>query len=163
VSTHLRHMRKKRIVMILGLVAVILLGFFVLQYMVDAASMNDFKITIKQVNVTHVGITACDIIVTVNCTNPTSQDLPIESVTFDVYVADSYVGHSDLSHFTIPKRSSTEQQVSLTVLYADLAHAVLEGLLNNNFQINATGEAVGYVFYGLIKTTVPFTLSSTHS
>lgn len=147
--------------MILGLIVVILLGFFVLQYLADAASMNDFKIAIKNVNVARIGVTSCDIIVTVNFTNPTNQDLPIASAAFDVYVADSYVGHSNVSSFTIPKRSTKEQQISLTVLYMNLAHAVLAALLNNNFEINITGEAQGYIFYGLFKTTVPFTLSST--
>ena len=149
--------------MILGLVVVILLGFFVLQYLADAASMNDFKITIKQVNVTRIGMTSCDIIVAVNFTNPTNYDLPIESATFDVYVADSYVGHSNVSHFIIQKQSSAEQQISLTVLYANLAHAVLEALLNNNFTINVKGEAHGYILFGLFTTTVPFTISATHS
>jgi LEA14-like dessication related protein len=159
----LRHMKKQRIVIILGLIVVILLGFFVLQYLADATAMNNFKITIKQVNVTHIGITSCYVIVTVNFTNPTSYDLPISSATMDVYIADSYVGHSDVSAFTIPKRSITEQQISLTVLYANLAHAVLQGLLNNSFQVNVIGSAQGYIFYGLFKTTVPFRLSSTHS
>ena len=156
-------MRKKRIVMILGLIVVILLGFFVLQYLADAASMNDFKINIKQVNVTRIGVTSCDIIVTVNFTNPTTYDLPIASATFNVYVADRYVGNSSVSSFSIPKRSSAEQQISLTVLYSNLAHAVLEALLNNNYTINVTGEAHGYVLYGLFTTTVPFHLSTTHS
>jgi len=156
-------MKKQRIVIILGLIIVILLGFFVLQYIADAAAMNDFKITIQQVNVARIGITSCDVIVTVNFTNPTSQDLPIASASFDVYIADSYVGHSDVSSFVIPHRSSTEQQITLNVLYMDLAHAVLEGLLNNNYQLNVTGTAQGYIFYGLVKTTVPFTLSSTHT
>jgi LEA14-like dessication related protein len=156
-------MIKKRYVMILGLIVVILLGLVVLRYMVDAAAINDFKINIKQVNVTHIGLTSCDIIVTVNCTNPTTYDLPIAYATFNVYVADSYVGNSGVSAFTIPKKSSAEQQVSLTVLYTNLAHAVLEALLNNNYTINITGEAHGYVLYGLFTTTVPFTISTTHS
>jgi hypothetical protein len=159
----LRHMRKKRIVLIVGLIVVILLGFFVLQYLADAASMNDFKIAINQVNVTRLGVTSADILVTVNFTNPTSQDLQIASADFDVHIAESYVGHSDVSSFTIPGRSSTEKQISLTVFYMNLAHAVLEGLLNNNFDITITGLARGYIFFGLFKTTVPFTLSSTHS
>jgi LEA14-like dessication related protein len=156
-------MKTKSIVIILGLVVVILLGFFVLQYIADASAMNDFKIAIKQVNVTHIGVTACDVIVTVNFTNPTSQDLQIQSASFDVYVADSYVGHSDVSSFVIPHHSSAEQQISLTVLYMDLAHAVLEGLLNNNYQINVTGTATGSIFYGLVQTTVPFKLTSIHA
>jgi LEA14-like dessication related protein len=156
-------MRKKRIILILALVVVILLGFFVAQYLVDAASMHNFKIAIKHVNVAHIGLTSCDVIVTVNFTNPTSQDLPISSATMDVYIAESYVGHSDVPAFTILSRSTTVQQISLTVLYAYLAHAVLQGLLNNSFQIKVIGSAQGYIFYGLFKTTVPFRLSWTRS
>jgi LEA14-like dessication related protein len=163
-SRHLlRCMKTKRIITLLVLVVVILIGFFTLQYLVDAAAMNDFKVTIKQVNVTHIGVTACDVLVTVNFTNPTSQDLPIESASMDVYAADSYIGHSDVSAFTIPRHATAEKQIFLTVLYVDLAHAVLEGLLNNNYVINVTGTAQGYIFYGLVKTTIPFTLSFTRS
>ncbi len=152
-------MKIKTMIGIIGLILVVLLGFFALQYMADAAAMNDFTITIKNVNVTHIGVTACDVIVTVNFTNPTSQDLWITTASMDVYIADSYVGHSDVSSFTIPSHGSAEQQIFLTVLYADLAHAVLEGLLNNNFKLDVIGTAEGPIFYGLVQTKVPFEIT----
>ncbi len=152
-------MKTKTVIILVGLVLVILLGFFALQYMADAAAMNDFTITIENVSVTHIGVTACDVLVTVNFTNPTSQDLRITSASADVYIADSYVGHSDISSFIIPSHGSAEQQIFLTVLYADLAHAVLEGLLNNNFKLDATGTAQGSIFYGLVQTKVPFDIT----
>ena len=156
-------MRNKSVILIIGLAVIVLLGFFVLQYLVDAAAMHDFRITIKQVSVTHIGVTSCDVLVTVNFTNPTSQDLPIQSASFNVYAADSYLGHSDVSAFVIPHHATTEQQISLTVLYMDLAHAVLDGLLNNDYRINVTGTAQGFIFYGLVKTAVPFRLTFTRS
>lgn len=149
--------------MILGLIIVVLLAVFVHQYMADTASMNDFTIHIKQVALARIGMTSCDIVVTVNCTNPTNQDLSIASATFDVFIAGSYVGSSSLSHFTIPRRSSKDLTVSLTLLYSNLAHAVLEGIQNKDFILNVTGVAHGYVFFRLFTAFVPFSLSATYS
>ena len=156
-------MIKKRHLIIIGLVFVILIVISILQIMADAAAINELKIHVEDVRLADVGLTSCDLLVTINLTNPTSRDLSIVSATFDVFVADSYVGNSSLLQLFIPNNSSREHVISLTLLYSDIAHAVIEGIKNKNFDIYISGEAQGYVFYDLFIVSVPFSASSTYS
>jgi LEA14-like dessication related protein len=155
-------MIKKRYLMIIGLVIVVLVTISILQIMADKAAINELTIHAEDVRLADVGLTSCDLLVTINFTNPTSRDLSIVSARFDVFVADSYVGNSSLQHLSIPSKSSKEHEVSLTLLYSDFAHAVIEGIKNKNFDIDITGEAQGQVFYGLFIVSVPFSISSTY-
>jgi len=158
----MRYMIKKRYLMIIGLVIVILLAVSILQIMADAAAINELTIETEDVRLADVGLTSCDLLVTINFTNPTSRDLSIVSATFDVFVADSYVGNSSLQHLSIPSKSSKEHVISLILFYSDVARAVIEGIKNKNFDIDISGDAQGYVFYGLFIVSVPFSASSTY-
>jgi len=149
--------------MIIGLIIVIIIIFIsILQFMADAAAVNEFKINVENVRLADIGLASCTLWVTINFTNPTNQDLSIVSATFDVFVADSYVGNSSVTQFSIPKKSSREQVISLTLLYSNIAHAVMEGIRNKNFDIDISGEAQGYVFYRLFIVSIPFSISSTY-
>ena len=149
--------------MIIGLVIVILIAISILQIMADSAAINELKIHVEDVRLADIRLTSCDLLVTINFTNPTSRDLSIVSATFDVFVADSYVGNSSLLQLSIPNKSSREHVISVTLLYSDIAHAVIEGIKNKNFDIYISGEAQGYVFYELFIVSVPFSASSTYS
>jgi len=154
---------KKRHLVIISLVITILVAVTILQFMADAAAANEFKINIENVRLANIGLTSCDLWVTINLTNPTNRDFSIASATFNVFIADSYVGKSCLSQFSIPSNSSREQVISLTLLYSDIAYVVFEGITNRNFDIYISGEAQAYVFYGLLTISVPFSISSTYS
>jgi LEA14-like dessication related protein len=156
-------MIKKRHLVIIGLVIVIPIAISILQIMADAAAINELKIHVEDVRLADIRLTSCDLLVTINFTNPTNRDLSIVSATFDVFVADSYVGNSSLLQLSIPNKSSREHVISLTLLYSDIAHAVIEGIKNKNFDIYISGEAQGYVFYELFIVSVPFSASSTYS
>ena len=147
----------------MGLVIIIVITLLILQFMADAAAINEFKINVEDVRLIRIGVNSCDLWISINFTNPTNQDLSIASATFDVYVADSYVGDSSLSQFSIPNKSSREHVISLTLLYSDIAHAVIEGIKNKNFDIDISGEVQGYVFYGLFPVSVTFSVSSSYS
>ncbi|VVB60453.1 Uncharacterised protein [uncultured archaeon] len=146
-----------------GLVIAILVTVTILQFMADAVAVNESKISVENVRLADIGLISCDLMVTINFTNPTNRDLSIASATFDVFIADSYVGKSSLSHFSIPRNSSREQVISLTLLYSDIAYVVFEGITNRNFDIYISGEAQMYVFYELFTISVPFSISSTYS
>jgi LEA14-like dessication related protein len=157
-------MIKKRYLVFIGLVIVILIAAIsILQIMADAAAINDLKIHVEDVRLTDIGLTSCDLLVTINFTNPTNRDLSIVSATFDVFIADSYVGNSSLLQLSIPNKSSRVHVISLTLLYSNIAHAVIQGIKNKNFDIYISGEARGYVFYELFIVSVPFSASSTYS
>lgn len=156
-------MIKKRYLMIISLIIVILATVTVLQFMADAAVGNKLKISIETIRLADMRITSCDLGVTINFTNPTDRDFSIASATFNVFIADNYVGKSSVSQFSILSNSSKKQVISLTLLYSDIAYVALQGIMNKNFKIYISGEAQKYVLYGLFTISVPFSLSSTYA
>lgn len=159
----LRNMVKKKLLMIIGVVVVIFLSLFLVQFFSEAAAANKLRITIEDIRLANIGLASCDLFVTVNLSNPTNQDLFISFASFDVFVAESYVGNSSISDVLIPKISSEEEAISLTLLYSDIAQAVLQGILNKNFDLAARGMAEARVFFGVFTVKVPFSISSSYS
>lgn len=156
-------MVKKKPLIIIGIVVVILLSIFMVQFFTEASAATKVQIRIVDVQLTDIGLTSCDLVVTVNLTNPTNQKLDIRFARFDVFVAGSYVGNSSVSELSLPRISSREKIIPLTLLYSDIAWAVLQGIRNRNFDLIVRGDVEARVFYGLWIVTVPFSISSTYS
>jgi LEA14-like dessication related protein len=156
-------MIKKIHVVIIGLILVLLLVVIFLQFMADVEAIKKFNITIEKVQVIKMGLFSCELAVTVNFTNPSNRDLSVETATFDVSMADSHLGKNSLSHLSFPSNSTTEQEISLTLLYINIPRVVIEGIQNRNYDISISGEAQVYVLYGLFTVSAPFSLTSTYS
>lgn len=52
--------------------------------------------------------------------------------------------------------SQTAKDVTLTIYYADVANAVLDGIQNRNFDLTIEGEAKGTVFFDLFTVSSRF-------
>lgn len=156
-------MVKKKVLVFIGIVIVMLLSILVVQFYSEVSAAHKLEVRIAQVRLTEIGLTSCDLVVTINLTNPTSQQLDICYASFDVFVAGSYVGNSSVSDVVLPRTSSTEKIIPLTLLYSDIAWAVVEGIRNRNFNLIVRGDVETCVFYGLWSVTVPFSISSTYS
>jgi hypothetical protein len=156
-------MKKRTYVVILGLVIGILLIITLLQIMVDIEAMKKLTITIEDVQITNRGLFSCDVLVTINFTNPSPRDVSVETAVCDVSIADRYLNTYHLSHLSFPSNSSQEQVMSLTLFYINIPRVVLEGFQNRNFDIDITGEAQVYVLCGLFTIPAPFSLTSTYS
>ena len=156
-------MIKKRYLVILGVVIASLGAVTMIQFITDAAAVNEFTIRIQEIHVADIGLLSCDLWVTVNFTNPTNQDLSIASATFNVFIDKNYVGKSSISQVSFPSNSSREQVLSLTLFYSDLANVIVEGIKNRNFDIDVSGDAQVFVLYRLLTISVPFSISSTTS
>lgn len=156
-------MVKKKYSILIGIVVVVLVSFFIAQFFAETAAANNLQITVKDIRLANIGLTSCDLFVTVNLTNPTNQELFITFASFDVFVADSYVGKSSVSELLIPKISSKEKVITLSLLYSDIAQAVLQGIRNKNFNLAIRGDAEVNVFYGLFIVKVPFFITSTYT
>ena len=156
-------MVKKKYSILIGIVVVVLVSFFIAQFFAETAAANNLQITVKDIRLANIGLTSCDLFVTVNLTNPTNQELFITFASFDVFVADSYVGKSSVSELLIPKISSNEKVITLSLLYSDIAQAVLQGIRNKNFNLSIRGDAEVNVFYGLFIVNVPFFITSTYT
>lgn len=156
-------MRKKRAFILIGIVVVIFSSIFMSQFFTEASAATELQISIAQVRIVDIGLTSCEVVVRVNLTNPTNQNLDIRYAIFDVFIADSYVGKSSISDVVLPQVSSREQSIPVTLLYSDIAGAVLQGIRNRNFDLFIQGDVQARVFYGLWIVTVPFSMSSTYS
>ncbi len=156
-------MVKKKLFMIIGVVIVIFLSFFLVQFFSEAAAANKLQITIETIRLANIGLASCDLFVTVNLSNPTNQELCISFASFDVFIAESYVGNSSISDVLLPKVSSEEEAIRLRLLYSDIAQAVLQGIRNKNFDLVVRGVAEARVFFGVFTVEVPFSISSSYS
>lgn len=153
-------MNKKQVLALFGGSILILLGVFSFLFFVGNAAANKLQVTVSEIQVENVGLTSCDVSVLFSLMNPTNQELSVISSSFDIFISDVYVGKSSLSRFVIPKESFVEKKIRVTVLYSDIASAVLQAIKNKNFDLDVRGTAQVEILFGLGSVTVPFSLSA---
>jgi hypothetical protein len=131
----------------------IFLGYI---YYADIVALEGTEVTLKDINIQEIGLTYCDLKIFISFNNPSDRDISGLSAVFDIYIADKYVGKGSLSKLYIPAQSSLEKESTVTIYYANVAVAVVDGLKKGNFDLTIKGIASGNVLFGFIKVSDNF-------
>jgi len=146
---------KTKIIAVIAII-VILSSVLSYRYVTDVAALNDVEVTVESITLQELRIAYCTLKLSVDIFNPTHQDLSEVSAEFDVFIADSYVGSGSFPKSFIPTQSNSKKDVTLTIYYANVANAVLDGIQNRNFDLTIEGEAKGKVFFDLFTVSSRF-------
>ena len=64
---------------------------------------------------------------------------------------------------SIPAQSKIKRDVILTIYFADVGNAVIDGIQTRNFDLAINGQAKGNVLFNLIAVSKSFAASYSHS
>lgn len=145
----------KKIIIIGAIAAIILLilGFLGFTYAADVAALDNAKVSIEDIRIQEIGFTSLKLKIFISVTNPSDRDISGLTADFDVFVSDTYVGSGSVSRFSIPAHSSREKGVTITILYSNVAQAVIDAIKMGFFDLSIKGDASGDVLFGLITVT----------
>ncbi|RLF56978.1 MAG: hypothetical protein DRN27_08670 [Thermoplasmata archaeon] len=130
-------------------------------YISDVSALDDVEINIEQITLEEIRLTYCKLNLRIDVYNPAHQDISEVHSNFDVSIAGNYVGKGVFPKSFIPAQSNCEKEVILTIYYADVTNAVINGIQNRNFDLTIEGEAKGKVMFNLFTVSKKF--SSTYS
>ena len=140
-------------IIIIAVIILVILGFLGYLYSADVATLDNARVTIKDIRIQEIGLTSCKLKIFIDIYNPSDRDISGLKADFDVFIAGTDVGSGSVSRVSIPAQSSQEKGVSLTINYKGLAEAVIDGITKGNFNLSIKGYASGDVFFGLITVT----------
>ena len=146
---------KTKIIAVIA-IFIILSSVLSCRYVTDVAALNDVEVTVEGITLQELRVTYCTLKLSIDIFNPTHQDISGLSAIFDVSIADNYVGSGSFPKSFIPAQSNSKKDVTLTIYYADVANAVLDGIQNRNFVLTIEGEAKGNVFFDLFTVSRKF-------
>lgn len=138
---------------LIGIIILIVLGFLGYIYSADVAALDNARVTIEDIRIQEIGLTSCKLEIFIQITNPSDRDISGLTADFDVFISDTNVGSGSVSRVSIPAQSSREKGVYLTIIYIDVAMAVIDVIKEGNFDLSIEGYASGDIFFGLITIT----------
>lgn len=148
--------KKFRIILITIIIILIIPLFLGYTYYADIASLDSTKVTVKDIRLQKPGLTYCDLKIYINFHNPSDRDVSELTAVFDIYIADNYVGKGSLSKVSISAQSSEEKDTTVTIYYANVAVAVVDGIKKGNFDLTIKGTASGNVLFGFLTVSDKF-------
>ncbi len=150
-------------ILIVVTIVIFISGFLVIRYTTDVSALEKVNITIENINIQESHLTYCKLKLKVNISNPTNEYISGLFAEFDISIASTYVGNGSVPTVSIPAQSQTKKDVILTIYYADVGNAVIDGIQIGNFDLTVHGEAKGNVLFNLITVSKSFTASYSHS
>jgi hypothetical protein len=157
--------KSMRFIIIAGVIIAIL-GLFGYTYSADVSALDNARITIRDIRIQEINLIDpkphCNLIIFIDISNPSNQDITGLTADFDVFITNNYVGSGSVSKISIPAQSSKEKEVSLTIYFFDVAAAVKDVIINGNFIISIKGYASGDVLFGLITITDQISASKSY-
>ena len=150
-----------RIAVITVLIAAIS-GFLGYTYYVDVNALSNTEVTINDISLQELHLTYCKLKLSININNFADRDITDISAKFDINVANNYVGSGSFSRISIPAKSIREKDAGITIYYANVASAVVEGIKKGNFDVTIVGEIKANVLFNLITVSKEFKASQTY-
>jgi len=151
----------KKITNIVAIVSIVLISFLVLGYIIisDASAIDSIIINVENVTIQDLKLKSCELKLDIKITNPTPNQISDLTANFDIFISNTDVGDGKLSKISIVPISSEISEVYLTIFYANVGQAVINGLQTGDFQLRISGEAKINIFFNFLSATKPFSAS----
>ena len=148
--------KKFRIILISIIIIFIIPLGLCYTYYADVGALDKTNVTIKDIRLQEIGLTYCELKIYINFYNPSDRDVNGLSAVFDIYIADNYIGKGSLSKVSISSKSSVEKDTTVTIYYANVATAVVDGIKKGNFDLTIKGTASGNILFGILTISEKF-------
>jgi len=156
-------MDQKIKILIVITVVIFISGFLSIRYMADASALEKVNVTVENISIQELRLTYCKLKLKMDIFNPTTEYISELSAKFDVSIAGTYVGNGSTPTVSIPAQSHKTGDVPLTIYYANVGNAVIDGIQTGNFDLTIHGEAKGNVLFNLLTVTKSFIASYYYS
>ncbi|UCD12955.1 MAG: LEA type 2 family protein [Thermoplasmatales archaeon] len=152
-------MDQKTKILVVIIIVIFISGFLSVRYIADVSAFEKINVTVKNTSIQELGLTYCKLKLKVSISNPTTEHISGLSAEFDVSIANTHVGNGSVPKVTIPAQSHTTRDVPLTIYYANVGNAVINGIKTGNFDLTIDGTANVNVLFNLLMISKPFTAS----
>lgn len=156
-------MDQKIKILIVIIIVIFISGFLSIRYIADASALEKINVTVENTSIQELRLTYCKLKLKVSISNPTTEYISGLSAEFDVSIGGTYVGNGSFQTVSIPAQSNKTGDVLLTIYYANVGNAVIDGIKTENFDLTIHGEAKGNVLFNLLTVTKSFTASYSYS
>ena len=152
-------MNQKLKIIIIVVIFILVFALISIRYVTEASTIDEINVGVENVSIEELKLSSCTLNLQVRISNPTTEHISELTAEFDVFIADTEVANGTVSKVSIPPESYATSDVLLTIFYADVGAAVINGLKTGDFDLIIKGEAKLNVLLNLFTITKPFTSS----
>ena len=149
-------MDQKIKILIVITIVIFISGFLSIRYIASASAIEKVNVTVENTSIQELRLTYCKLKLKVSISNPTTEYFSELSAEFDVFIASTYVGNGSFQTVSIPAQSHETGDVFLTIYYANVGNAVIDGIKTGDFDLSIHGEAKGNVLFNLLTVSKSF-------
>lgn len=152
------------------IICVLILVLFIISFLVlgsiaisDTSAIDNVDIELENVKIQNLKLQSCELKLTIKISNPNSNTISDLIAEFDIFISNTDVGDGVVTKVSIPPKSYEKSDVFIIIYYADVGHAVINGLESGNFELRISGEARINIFFNLIPINKLFSTSYSYN
>ncbi|HDS58994.1 MAG TPA: hypothetical protein ENN54_01695 [Thermoplasmatales archaeon] len=128
-------------------------------YYADVSAIRDSQVQLENVRLTSLRLTQATLALQVTVDNPSGRDISDLTVSFDILLADAFVGNGSFPALSVPAHGQRTRDLNATVYFAQLSSAVISALQQGRFVVVLRGTVEGRVLLGLTTFSQSFSTS----
>jgi hypothetical protein len=143
-------MDKKIPIFVAIIVVIVIFSFLAIRYTMDVSAISKIQVTVKNVQIQEIKLTYTKLKLDIEISNPTNEYIYHLSTDYNIFIADNIVGNGKVPLTNIPARSTNETSTNPIIYYINVTNAVIDAIVNQNFNLAIKGTLNVKVFFGLI-------------
>ncbi|MDH7507693.1 MAG: hypothetical protein QHH15_07935 [Candidatus Thermoplasmatota archaeon] len=152
-------MKNKTTIFII-IIIVCISSILVTKYTIEAISISQLQITIKNIHIQEIKISYAKLKVDIEIFNPTNEDISQLSSDYNIYINSGLVGIGNMLITDIPAGTVKKTSTTIIIYFADVANAAVNAIINQNFNLTINGILQVKIFFDLFSISHEF--SSTY-
>jgi len=149
-------MKKKSFYFLIVIVAVVILSFFSVRYIMGASAISKLQVKVLSVQISEIKLSYTKLKLNLEILNPTGEDVSLLSAGYNIFIAGSIVGEGSMSLANIPAQTAKYTSTTVVIYFASVANAVVDAITNQNFNLTIQGTLHAKVFFGLFSISKDF-------
>jgi len=156
-------MNKKTFVFLIIIVTIVFTSFLIIKYSMEATAISKLQLAIKNVEIQEIKTTYAKLKLIFDLSNPTNEYISELSTDFNIFITGNLVANGSTYPIDIPAKSTKETNSTIKIIFADVAYAVMNSILNLKFNLTIHGILHAKVLFGLFSISQEFSSSYSYT
>lgn len=141
---------------IAAIIILIVLGFLGYRYFTDKAALDSLRANVSGAGAPSIGFTSASIPLTLSIENPSGNESPPCTLTYDVFLSGTKVASGSASVPSISGGSSRDTSLTVSISYTSVGSAIWNIISSGSFSLTINGRLEAKAAFGIIPISKSF-------
>lgn len=139
-----------------AIIILAVLGFLGYRYFTDTAALDSLQTSVSGAGALSIGITSVSIPLILTIENPSGNESPPFTLSYDVFISGTKVVSGSASVPSISGSSSRDTSFTVSISYTSVGSAIVDIISSGSFSLTINGHLEAKTAFGLIPISKSF-------